>query len=355
MGFVATDDPAFELAIATEADRAARWRLHAAEWGKGYPSADLFVQREHALAHSPFGQGQLQMWLLQGPDGPVASLEVYAAPAWVIQPRPAVAEHEHTEDDLQAEVQLQTLFAFASVLVEPALRGRGYAAALMAHAVAEAGRQGAAATSLYSDVGADLYRRSGHYQHVARESVRAVRDDRWPDAVEALLLGDVADLLAAEHEQSGAWLAASSVPAIVEVPTVERIGWFAVRSQYRAWARGQQPSELVGARHRQGFVLWTADAAEPVLHVLLWRPQSMMDAELLAAAAAAQARELGLQQVIWWDADRDTGLDPYRRSDLQPPDALARTRNTALPMLAWLGDKRQMPLVWMGIERFGWC
>lgn len=344
------------LRVASAQEQAERWRLHAAEWASGYPEDGLFLRREYALAHSPYGQGQLQMWLLDGPSGVVASLEVYAAEAWVMQPRPEVAEGDHDDPaHADAEVELHKLYSFASVLVEPAQRGRGYGSALMQHAVAEARLQGACATTLYSDVGPTLYRRSGHYQHVARESVRAVREDRWPEAVEPLVLGDLADVLAAEREQLGAWLATSSVPAIAEVPSVERIGWFVIRSQYRAWARGQEPNPVLGARHRGGYVLWTADAAEPVLHVLLWRPQAPRDAELLAAAAAAQARKLGLHQVIWWDADRDTGLDPYRRDDLQPPDALPRTRATALPMLAWLGDRKQMPLVWMGIERFGWC
>jgi hypothetical protein len=75
---------------------------------------------------------------------------------------------------------------------------------------------------------------------------------------------------------------------------------------------------------------------------------------VLADAACAHAAELGLRQVIWWDADRDTGLDPYRRAGLQPPEALARDRDKGLPMLSWMGGGF-FPLIWMGIERFGWA
>ncbi len=102
-------------------------------------------------------------------------------------------------------------------------------------------------------------------------------------------------------------------------------------------------------------MLWTADAADPVLHALVWRPRSPLDAEVLAQAALAQAQDQQLQRVIWWDSDRDTGLDPYRAPELQPPGTLARTRESSLPMLKWLDTKRPMPLVWGGIERFGWC
>ena len=151
-------------------------------------------------------------------------------------------------------------------------------------------------------------------------------------------------------------LAMTSVPAIVEVPTAERIAWFTVRSQFRAWSRGQQPPVVVGARGPDGgYMLWATDAPAGVLHALLWRPRSAEDAAVLAQAAMAQAQDQNLQSAVWWDADRDTGLDPYRTPELQPPLTMARDRESSLPMLAWLDAERPFPLVWAGIERFGWC
>ena len=73
-----------------------------------------------------------------------------------------------------------------------------------------------------------------------------------------------------------------------------------------------------------------------------------------AQAACAEAAEARLRTVVWWDVDRDTGLDPYRTPLRRPPGVVAGDRGTALPMLAWWGQP-PMPLVWAGIEHFGWA
>ena len=173
-------------------------------------------------------------------------------------------------------------------------------------------------------------------------------------------LGAVADLLKEEARFVHGRLAMTSAPTVVEVPTPDEVAWFHTRSRFRAFARGQEPSPNVGARAIDGgYMLWTADAPERALHVLLWRPKSADDARRLAQAACAEAAEQGLTQVMWWDADRDTGLDPFRAPELQPPNAVATVRESSLPMLAWFtppeGEvQRPFPLLWSAIERFGW-
>ncbi len=332
----------YQLVQASHVEMAQRWRHHHHAWGGGMP-LELYLKREEALNDGELCRKSMRLWLLKNDcDEILASCETYAARIW----------YGEAEGDLNG-LKLETV---ASVLVEPRLRMQGYAGQLLAELGARLKFEGVAAAALYSDVGPGLYRRAGYYLHPARESIRVVAGEPWPATADEITLAQVADLLKEETRHVHGRLAMTSVPAILEVPTAERIAWFNVRSQFRAWSRGQQPPVVVGARGPDGgYVLWTADAGDPVLHALVWRPRSPEDAAILAQAAVAQALDQNLQRVIWWDADRDTGLDPYRAPQLQPPLAMARERESSLPMLAWLDDARPFPLVWGGIERFGWC
>jgi hypothetical protein len=330
-----------QLSEASHVEAVQRWRLHHAVWGDGF-DLDLYLRREEALKEADFCRSGHRLWLLRDGDGSVlASCETYAAPLLATTANGGVTQ-----------VRMETV---ASVLVEPRLRLQGYARGLMAALGERLRFDGVAAATLYSDVGAQLYRRAGYFLHPAREGIREVAAEAWPAQVEAVGLGDVADLLAGERERLEAELAHADAPAVAEVPLPERIAWFALRAHYRAWARGQQASEIVGARGPDGgFALWAATAAHPTVHVLVWRPASESDARLLAQAACAEAAEARLRHVVWWDVDRDTGLDPYRTPLRRPPGVVVSDRTTALPMLAWWGQP-PMPLVWAGIEHFGWA
>ena len=332
-----------ELVQATPAQQADRWRLHHHVWGEGF-DLPLYLQREQALAQAEHWNECLRMWLLVDQHGEVlASCETYGAHALVAD-----------EEGRSERLPLQTV---ASVLVAPELRNLGHAATMMQMLDAQLRFEGNAAACLYSDIGPQLYRRTGYFLHAARESVLGVHEAAtWPTNAIELGMGDVASVLAGEQERMAGWLSTATAPSLAELPTAARIAWFQLRSQYRAWARGHQPAQVVGAKGPDGgFMLWSADAPEPVLDSLLWRPNSGRDAQVLTHAAVAHARGQRLRQVRWWDADRDTGLDPYRHARTQPEGAVARDRQKALPMLSWLSEERPMPLVWMAIERFGWA
>ena len=337
-----THPSTYQLVQANHIEMAQRWRHHHQAWGGGMP-LDLYLRREEALNEDDLCRKFMHMWLLKNDcDEILASCETYGARIWYGQ----------AEGDLNG-LKLATV---ASVLVEPRLRHQGYAGVLMRELNEKLRFDGVSATALYSDVGPGLYRRAGYYLHPSRESTRPVAGESWPKAADEITLAQVADLLKEEPRHVHTRLAMTSVPAIVEVPTAERIAWFTVRSQFRAWSRGQQPPVVVGARGPDGgYMLWATDAPAGVLHALLWRPRSTEDAAVLAQAAMAQAQDQNLQSAVWWDADRDTGLDPYRTPELQPPLTMARDRESSLPMLAWLDAERPFPLVWAGIERFGWC
>jgi len=332
-----------ELVQATPAQQADRWRVHHHAWGDGF-DLPLYLQRERALADAEHCNEYLRMWLLVGAHGAVlASCETHGSAALVAD-----------EQGRSERMPLQTV---ASVLVAPELRNQGHATTLMQRLDAELRFEGNAAACLYTDIGPQLYRRSGYFLHAARESILAVpAQAAWPKGAVELEIADVAAVLAGEPERMAGWLSTATAPALAELPTAARIAWFQLRTQYRAWARGHRPSHVVGARGPDGgFVVWSADAPEPTLDSLLWRPSSGRDAEVLTQAALAHASRQHLRQVRWWDADRDTGLDPYRAPRLMPVGAVPRDRAKALPMLAWLKEDRAMPLVWMAIERLGWA
>lgn len=331
------------LVQASPIDQARRWAAHFHAWGTGYDQP-LFIRREAALAESAYGHAHLKMWLWVDADGNVlSSCETYASQAWYC--------------DDKGRLSIEPIQSIASVLTVPELRNQGHAAAMMTALVGELRALGTTASTLYSDVGPNIYRRAGYMLHPARESVVPVDPDAvHPNGCEELGIGDVADLLQRDNDQQSAWLGGSAAPGIAEILTADRVAWFQTRARYRAWARGQSPNPVVGAAcGNDGFCLWSADSAEPVLYLLAWRPRDAAGAEKLTQAACAHARELGLTHVIAWDADRDTGLDPYRRPLLQPRHGLACERDSSLPMLAWMTKGRPMPLVWQGIERHGWC
>ncbi len=330
-----------QLVLATPAQQAERWTHHFAQWGAGYERS-LFLRREAALAESQFGRAHLKLWLWVDDAGQVlASCETYAGNAWYC-------------DDV-GRTSIEPLQAIASVLVVPELRGQGHAAAMMAALSVELHALGTTVSTLFSDVGPNPYRKAGYLLHPARETVLAVQGSgAMPAGAVELGLGDLADVLDRDREELGAWVGGSTAPALAEIVQVDRVAWFATRARYRAWARGTEPSPVVGVAVGDSFCLWCADAADPVLYMLAWRPRSPADAQAMVQAALAHAAELGLRQVVFWDADRDTGLDPWRRAAVQP-HGIARARETGLPMLAWLQKGRPMPLVWMGIERYAWC
>ncbi|MSP92949.1 MAG: hypothetical protein EXR79_14290 [Myxococcales bacterium] len=335
------------LVIANPAERAARWRLHHAQWGDGFDEHG-FLRREQALGESDVLRDRLRMWLLvDGHGQALASCETWTTAFVHALP----SGHQH---HLRGEV-------VASVLVEPRLRHRGYALGLLVQLTEAFAREGVAVSTLYSDVGAVLYRRAGWLLHAARETVVPITTEHpWPEGVAALSMGEVADVLKSERERTAMWLLEPVAPTVVEVLDGAKVAWHWMRAQHRAWARGEQPSETVGARGKDGgFALWAAQAAQPRLDVLAWRPNGQEDAATLTAAALACAAACGLAEVTWWDADRETGTGPWRRPALRPTapagiTAHDRDRQAGLPMLRWSGSAAELPLVWGGIERAGW-
>ncbi len=329
-----------QLVLASPLQCAARWRLHHQVWGNGYP-LEMYLKREESLFEADFCRTAQRMWLLCKDSEILASCETYRMTMAAMGTRGIVQA-------LRGET-------IASVVVDPRLRRQGYAGQLLQLLLERLRFDGTHVATLYSDVGPSLYRQAGFLLHPARESTRAVQGQSWPNHAEELGIGDVANVLANESEQVQAWLGFAPTLAVAEVACAERVAWFHQRSQFRAWARGTPAPQVVGAQGPDGgYCLWTADSVNPKVHILVWRPISARDAAILTEAALAHGSELGLAEVIWWDADRDTGIDPYRQPQLQPQGAVGRARAESLPMLAWL-DSSPFPLLWAGIERAGWA
>ena len=119
-----------------------RSRLTAAVWGNRL-TLEQYLERERLLAAAPFAARGLRTWLLEDDAGAVlGSCETYRMASEL--------------DGVGGETH-----GFASVFVEPALRGRGHARGMMERVAALLRTEGAQAAHLFSEVGTSLYEAVG--------------------------------------------------------------------------------------------------------------------------------------------------------------------------------------------------
>ncbi|MEQ1505252.1 MAG: GNAT family N-acetyltransferase, partial [Myxococcota bacterium] len=222
-------------------------------------------------------------------------------------------------------------WAIASVFTEPALRGHGFASALLDR-LAERLRTepGARGLVLFSDVGARIYERVGF---VARPAVDRV----WPADP-----GDPDDgpwTRITDAELPATLAATARPPGAAIWPSAGQLDWQLDRARTRAEVgrrRVVRPSRC-GAVLDDGLAVW-ADDGDALLVLLLTgtRPETV---DGLATAAARTAGSVGLRQVRAWDTP-----GPW------PSWAPSRPRDGAIPMIRAFGDVPD----WTWIPRGVW-
>ena len=266
---------------ASERECEERSRLTARVWGDRL-TPEQYMARERVLADTAFARGNLRTWLLEDRDGAVlASCETYRMRS-VLR---GAAGKTH---------------GFASVFVEPRLRGRGHARAMIERVLAVLRAEGAQAAHLFSEVGTSLYGSLGFRPRpfVARRFAPAA----GPVAEVAL-----AFTRAAAEDVLAARLAAGAVPeaAFRIVLDHEHLEWHRARAAaYHRFVAADRahPDALAGAVAGGGWIAWFADYRLDRLLTLAVDPGTPEEAAALVEAARRAAHALGFPVVEHWEA-----------------------------------------------------
>jgi len=315
------------LAAASEAQKRERDLLTWQAWGARL-TPEQYLEREARLRAHPWTRAGMATWLLLDDAGQVlASCESFRMSSRLRGPEGAEC--------------WGASFGIASVFTEERLRGRGFASRMTA-LVAErlAAEPDAHAALLFSDVGPEIYARSGGY--VARPAV-----DRSLAAEPGEARAEV-DALFTE-EAIAAELSRLPLPedAILVWPTAIQLDWHLERERVYAGLLGRERPAAWGARAGGGAAFWSADFKNDRLVVLLLRATAAGEAAALLRAARRTAAGAGLARVQLWDSG--CGVDLDRVEGAGP----ALARDGGLPMMRPLraGVRAEQ---WRSIPRALW-
>lgn len=198
-------------------------------------------------------------------------------------------------------------YAFASVFTEPALRGAGWASAMMNLVIRElpARASDLQASILFSDVGAAMYQRSG-FDAVPAHDWTFPPDDRSPGPRVAEV-----DELIPESRLAESWRAISRPVEPFSIwPTPEQVDWHVERERSYSEMLGRIRPNACGARLGRSAIFWAAKYATDelvVLHLAAERPD---EAEALLRCAQRAAHGASLRRVRWWECPLSFELPP---------------------------------------------
>jgi GNAT superfamily N-acetyltransferase len=257
-----------ELVVASADEKRARDRVVYASWGDQL-TVEQYLQREERLCGHPWARDAMTWWLWRDRDGSVlSSCETYRMCSAV-------------------DGERGDTWAVASVYTEPALRGRGHARAMMDALVARARSEGAQASTLFSDVGLELYERSGYVGRPAEDLVFPPAPGDPSRSVDKLVTDGVADL-------------EPYVDDFTVWPTPAQLDWHIERSRTYGALLGRPSLPSIGARAGDGVAYWTPDTKHESLLVLWLDAGRAHEAEALVQAARNVAAASRLREVRLW-------------------------------------------------------
>ncbi|ADO74542.1 GNAT family N-acetyltransferase [Stigmatella aurantiaca] len=293
------------LVLATPAQKTERDALTYPAWGPPLTPAG-YAAREHRLRAHPWARAEMRTWLLCDEQGSVlSSCETFRT-------RSVLRAGDGTLTDGDS-------FAIASVFTEERLRGRGHATRMMDLLLPELQRApDAHAALLFSDVGPQLYRRSGY---------RELSAWNWVLSPQPGEPGEHVDRLLGETDLDTA-LSRACPPErpFFLWPTAAQADWHLERERIYAEQLGRPRPEACGATVGPSTALWAMVKTGAL--VLLWLDaRTAQDAEALLGAARRVAHRAGLSHVEVWE-EPDTA--PLLASI---PGAVREPRDGSLPML----------------------
>ena len=309
------------LRRASEREIDERSRLTAGVWGERL-TVDQYLERERALAAAPFATRGLRTWLFADDAGEIlASCETYRM----------VSEL----DGVRGETH-----GFASVFVEKALRGHGYARSMIERVTAVLREEGAQAAHLFSEVGTSIYEGAGFRS-------RPIVARRW--AAVAAPVSEVALPFgrgAAEEVLRGRLAVGADPRARFRIVLdAAQLDWHWVRARaYHRFLASERvsPEGLVGAIAGGGWVAWFADYRLEKLLVLAVRPGSSKESAALVEATRRAAAALGFGVAEHWESPA-TAL----------PGGDVRPLDEEIPMLLPFADGLS-PADWLEYGRGCW-
>jgi GNAT superfamily N-acetyltransferase len=306
------------LVLATPAEKRARDLVTYSAWGDPL-DMPAWLAREAALRAHPWCTNGMETWLWKSDAGEVlASCETFRSPS-LLRGEPGTAH------------------AVASVYTEPHLRGHGHATRMMTALVAAlpAHDPKAHATTLFSDVGAPIYERSGY---------RAVA------AIDRVLPSEGGDPSDGVDELIGESALAQHVPApgrgeLVIAPPAEQLDWHLERERLYARLIGRRRPCAIGARRGSARALWAGNLRSSYLAVLFVEGEDERDIFEVLRAAQRVAHDAGLGEVRVWEDDV--------MRDVAPSVGARVERSGGLPMIAPLVEGADAS-AWSRVTRALW-
>lgn len=262
-----------KLVQASAEQKRARDVLTHAEWGKAL-TVPQYQQREERLRAHPYSLHQMQTWLWMDGDQVLASCETFRMQSFVR------GEEGHA-------------YGVASVYTEPSLRGRGHATKMMNALQTALAAQDprVQASILFSDVGAELYERSGYQARPGEDRWLAAEDHE--SRAEPFREEQVASELARVRRPDEPFLI---------WPSAEQLDWHLERERIYSEALSRPRPFAAGARAGESRIFWAGSYASKLLAVLLLDARSAEETRELLREAQHAAMSAGLERVLLWES-----------------------------------------------------
>jgi GNAT superfamily N-acetyltransferase len=261
-------------------------RRTALAWAKDL-SVDEYLRRERFLKTRPFSRGLTVHALLADDDDTIlASCESYRVPVAV-----------------PGRSTLGFGYGIASVFVDEAQRGHGYAADLLRRLHRQFSDEGAALVYLMSEIGPTLYAKLGYVTRPLQ--VRRFLAQPMPHRAQLIHASDLAQTLADLPPKTHSPL---HIP-----PTSEQLDWHISRGRFYAQQLGRSYPDTVGARSGDAVIVWQLDVpkdADRLRILLLSSPAPGQDVAEVLAAAQSVAHQHGLPTVELWESGAQSTILP---------------------------------------------
>jgi GNAT superfamily N-acetyltransferase len=260
----------FLLTEVSAAERTARDRLTFDAWGTKL-TREQYLDRERLLRQTDHGRMAMHTWALRVSNGVImASCETFRLPL----------------------LHSGAVEVIASVFVDPPLRGARMASRMIEALVKQRREAGLDGLILFSEVGAEIYARTGF--RLLPSPTRT-----WPRSSAAAPLArgirseELGEALEWRNRMREGRVDIRLLGSIVQ--------WHLARSEFYAGLLGLPRSAVVGARFGDVQALWVPDYKNNALRVIDATGPAGALLDPIMSVAGREAALLGLERVELWD------------------------------------------------------